>query len=40
MLTDRQRLPAAPAVTLAALKSADNVATLLTRVMAPAIAAE
>lgn len=39
MLTDRQRLPAAPSVTLAALKSADNVATLLTRVMAPAIAA-
>jgi hypothetical protein len=37
---DQQRHPVAPAVTLAGCKSTDNVATLLTRVMAPAIAAE
>jgi hypothetical protein len=40
MLTAGQRQPAAPRVTLAARKSSDDVASLLTRVFAPQIAAE
>jgi GGDEF domain-containing protein len=40
MLSAGQAQPAAPRVTLAARKSSDDVASLLTRVLAPQIAAE